>query len=80
HWTFSDFEWHIVKGGKNFLINRQPLSKHIELHSKYNFKILINIPVKLQNKLKINQISNRFVNLSVQDITTSDVYILSKKK
>ncbi len=80
HWTFSDFEWNIVKGGKIFLINRQPLSKHIELHSKYGFKILVNVPVTLVSNLKSNQISRKFKNLSAKDITTSGTYILSKKE
>lgn len=80
HWTFSDFEWNIVKGGKIFLINRQPFSKHIELHLKYGFKILVKVPVKLKNKLNINQLSSRFKKLSEEDITTSEVYILSKKE
>lgn len=79
HWTFSDFEWNIVKGGKPFLLNRYPYSKHIELHSKYEFEILVNVPVKLENKINTNQISSRFQDLSEEDITTSEVYILSKK-
>lgn len=80
HWTYSDFEWKIVKGGQSFLINRQPCSKHIELHSKHGFKIIENKPTKLKNKLNPNQLSNKFKNLSDKDITTSGVYILSKKE
>jgi hypothetical protein len=40
HWTFSDFEWKIIKGRKKFYINRYPYSKHIEMHKKYNFKVI----------------------------------------
>ncbi len=80
HWTFNDFEWNIVKGGKSFLINRQPFSKYIELHSKYGFKILVKDQVKLENKFKINHISKKFRTLSEEEITTSGLYILSKKE
>src|ERR1019366_1435987 len=80
HWTFSDFEWKIVKGGKIFLINREPISKHIELLSKYGFNILINAPIKMENKLNRNQLSTKFKNLSEEDITTSGTYILSRKE
>lgn len=80
HWTFSDFEWKIVKGGKIFLINREPFSKHIELQSKYGFEILINTPIKRENKITRNHLSPKFRNLSEEDITTSGTYILSKKK
>jgi hypothetical protein len=80
HWTFNDFEWRIVKGGNNFMINRQPISKHLELQSKYNFKILKVTPVFTKNKLKRNQFSGRFRYLSEEDITTSGAYIFSKKE
>jgi len=80
HWTYSDFEWKIVKGGQSFLINRYPLSKHLELNSKYGFKILVKSLVKRGNKLGRSQLSKEFVNLSEEDITTSGAYILSIKK
>ena len=80
YWMFSDFEWNIVKGGKVFLINRQPFSKHMELHSKYGFKILINVPTRSENKLNRNQLSGKFRNLSEEDITTSGTYIVSKSE
>ncbi len=79
HWMFSDFEWKIVKGGKKFLINRQPFSRHVELHLKYGFKILKMLPTTLENKLNRKHLSKRFKNLSEEDLTTSSVYILSKK-
>jgi hypothetical protein len=69
-----------VKGGKIFLINREPISKHIELLSKYGFNILINAPIKMENKLNRNQLSTKFKNLSEEDITTSGTYILSRKE
>jgi hypothetical protein len=80
HWTFSDFEWEIVKGGKKFLINRQPYSDHIELHSKYGFEILEKSIVKLKNSLTKEQLSKRFKTLTDEELTTSGMYILSKKK
>ena len=80
HWTFSDLEWYLAKGGRKFLINRQPYSKHIELHIKNRFQVLVNLPEKLENNLKKNQISRKFKILSKEDITTSGAYILSKKE
>ncbi|MDR1371047.1 MAG: class I SAM-dependent methyltransferase [Dysgonamonadaceae bacterium] len=79
HWTYSDMEWHIVKGGKSFLINRQPHSKHVEMNLKHGFKIIEDKPVKLENKLSKNQLSKKFKNLSEDDLSTSTAYILSKK-
>lgn len=78
YWLFSDFEWNIVKGGKIFLINREPISKHIELHSKHGFEILINSPIKRSNKMNRSQFSRKYQNLSEEDITTNGTYMLSK--
>jgi hypothetical protein len=80
HWAFNDLEWEIVRGGKPFLINRLPYSKYIELHSKYGFNILVNLPKKLKNRLNRDQLSSKFINLSEDDITTSGAYILSIKE
>jgi SAM-dependent methyltransferase len=80
HWTFSDFEWQIVKGGKSFLINRQPYSKHLELHSKHGFDLIFDKPEKSANKYKRDQIAKTFRALSENDLTTSTTYILSRKK
>ena len=79
HWTFNDFEWKIIRGDKTVIINRQPLSKHTNFNSKYEFTILVKSRIKMENKLNKNQFSKKFQNLSEADITTSGVYILSKK-
>ena len=78
--TYSEFEWKIVKGGKLFLINRIPYSKHIELQKKHNFKILKDSPVKMDNFITKKQLSKKFKNLSEEDMTTSGTYILSEKE
>lgn len=80
HWTFGDFEWQIVKGGKSFLINRQPHSRHIELHSDYGFEIILDKPVRDENRLAQKQMSKRFKGLSDDDLTASTSYVLSRKR
>lgn len=79
-YKFSKFEWNLVKGGKSFSVNRQPLSSHLELHKKYGFIILVKEPVRLENKLKTDSFSKEFRNLSEEDLTTSGVYLLSAKE
>ena len=46
HWSYSDFEWKLIRGNKTYLINREPLSTHIDLLKKKGFKIISVIPVK----------------------------------
>ena len=78
--TFSELEWKIVKGGRLFLINRVPYSTHIELQKKLNLKILKSIPYKKENEIPHEQFSEKFKQLSEEDMTTSEAYILSIKE
>jgi hypothetical protein len=79
HWTYSDFEWNIIRAGKAFLINREPVSTHRKFHEKYNFDTLTEIPVHKDNSLRRTDLAQRFANLSDEDISTSGVYVLSRK-
>jgi SAM-dependent methyltransferase len=80
HFEYSDTEWKIIEGKTSYLINRVPLSKHIELIKKNGFEI-----VKIEKRIWDNEISkkdltSRFENLSDSDLTTSWAYIVARKK
>jgi hypothetical protein len=79
YWTFNDLEWKIVTRGKPFSINRRPFSYHIDLHTKYGFKVLKTNAMKMENGISGKQIANRFKDLTDEDLTTSALYILSEK-
>lgn len=79
HLKFTDLEWSLVKGGRHFLINRQPLSKYLELHDKLGLKILVQQKAKSENMLDRKILAKRFRHLSDEDLTTSGAYILSTK-
>ncbi|MEZ4803452.1 MAG: hypothetical protein R2797_11830 [Gelidibacter sp.] len=79
HYTYKDWEWEVVTGGKNELISRLPCSAHVALHHKYNFKILKQVFDKKGNKLSKKDLATRFKELSNEDLTTSGMYILSQK-
>ena len=40
HWTYTDFEWKIVKGRKTFYINREPISTHLKLLQQNGFEVV----------------------------------------
>ncbi len=80
HRTYSEFEWKIVKGGRMFLINRQPYSVHQQLHKKHGFSILKDLPKIMANNIPRNKFAERFRDLSEEDMTTSEAYMLSVKE
>ena len=40
HWAYTDLEWRMVRGRREVLLNRQPLSTHIQLARRVGFEIL----------------------------------------
>ncbi len=79
HWTLSDWEWRMLVGGRKFSINREPHSKHIELHNQNCFNILFLKIEHKANELKRNQLAKRFSSLSDDDLSTSGSYIICQK-
>ena len=38
HWMVGDLTWHVVRGTRRYLINRQPLSRHLDLLHRNGFE------------------------------------------
>lgn len=80
HWLFSDWEWKIVQGGEDCLINREPVSKHKELLDQFKFDIIIEKNNFRQSEIDKSHLSHSFIGLTMNDLTTPEAYILSKKR
>lgn len=79
HWTLSDLEWRIVKGGQKFLLNREPVSTYVDLHKKHGFSIIKNLSTTMKNNMRDVSWAKKFKHLSEEDKTTSGAYMLSVK-
>lgn len=80
YWTFSDLEWTLAKGGRPFLMNRYPYTRHLAFHEKYGFKILTMTSVRLENLLKSRKLNKRYQHLNTDELTTGGIYVLSRKE
>ena len=80
HWTFSDFEWKLVKGKKILRLNRAPLSEHLALNEKHRFKVLQVNAYSKDNELTFDQFANGYTPLIETDITVRAGFIQSKKQ
>jgi hypothetical protein len=74
HWEYSDMEWRIVKGRKNYHINRSACSTHLDLLKKYNFKIITCIKETSNVRIDRSRLAPRFKNLTDEDISTSSIF------
>jgi SAM-dependent methyltransferase len=80
HWTFNNIEWYLVKGERKSLLNREPLSEYIRVHLKHGFRILLRETVNLVNNLKKSDMAEKYRTMSDEDLSTSGIYILSRKE
>lgn len=80
HWSYSDFEWKIQRGRKNFLLNREPYSTHIKLLDSNNFKIIGNAKTISESNHKTpEKLARRFKGMSAEDLTTECIFIQAIK-
>lgn len=85
HWSFSDLTWKIIRGNRPYLINREPLSSHIQAMKNAGFKILDVVRItdyskkKYSGSIKKEKLANRFKELSDEDFETTSAYICAKK-
>ena len=79
HWAISDFTWRLIIGRRQFLINREPVSKFEEALAKYDFQINLRIQRNKENSIDRNQLARRFAELSDNDFCCAEVLIQASK-
>lgn len=85
HWSFSDLTWKLIKGNRPYLINREPLSKHLEYAQDAGFEIISVVPVKIFpseeyiGTIERKKLAKKFRNMSEEDFTTTSAYVLARK-
>lgn len=79
HWTFSDWEWRILVGGRKFSQNKLPHSAYIQLFEAYNFKILFMSINKKGNALTKSMLAKKYRMLSQDDLCTCESFIVAQK-
>lgn len=79
HWTLSEWEWKIVRGGRVYAINREPFSTHLKYIKQFGFNLITKELKTLPSKIEVDQLSAAFSELSNEDISVSGMYIIAKK-
>ena len=75
-WSYSDFVWKLIKSNRPYLINREPLSTHIDLLKSCRFKIVCILPERNTKGINRSQLAKRFKFISDEDLITSSAYII----
>jgi len=79
HWTYSDFWWKMIRGRRQWLLNRLPCSAHLDLAEENNFEIVLTKRIKASSKIKRESLNKKFKNISDEDLETSGVFFIARK-
>lgn len=80
HWTYSDFRWRLMLGSRPWLINRVPLSGHIELLRRNGFDVVYQQRAPAPGcGIHRSRLAARFRNIPDQDLNTSGAFIQAIK-
>lgn len=73
HWTYSDFQWKLIRGNLPWLINRKPYSTHTNLLDKIGFKKACEIKTKSRSTINRKDLAKCFHGMTEDDLTTKTV-------
>jgi len=80
HWAYSDWQWALVRGRREFLLNREPLSTHLRCARKAGFEILAVETSGSDEGLHRRDLASRFQTLSDEDARTRGAVLMLRKR
>ena len=79
HWAYSDWQWKLVRGKREFLLNREPISTHIAHAKRAGFQVLLLKEDQAPHRLEISALASRFQRMTPADARTSGVFVILRK-
>jgi hypothetical protein len=79
HWAYSDWEWRLVRGCREFLLNREPLSAHLACAKQAGFEVLLLRRDYTSLGLSVDALSPRFRAFDVEDLRTRGAVLILRK-
>jgi len=79
HWAYSDVAWRIVRGGRPYLLNRQPHSAHLAFLKDTGFTVPMDQTVQRCDGIDRSRLAKRFVGMSGEDLATAGTFIIAAK-
>jgi SAM-dependent methyltransferase len=77
HWTYGEWTWRLLRGRRDFLINREPHSTHLRLLGEAGFAVICDDRVPAP-PLARDRLAARFAGMSDTDLATSGAYIQAR--
>lgn len=75
HWACNEITWRIARGKKPYLLNRQPCSAHVDLLSKYGFRIVSKFLHTDPTGITRKQLATKWQNMTDGDLCCAGAHI-----
>jgi SAM-dependent methyltransferase len=79
HWAYSDREWQVVRGRREYLLNREPLSTHLRLAAAVGFDILHVEPQYDYGGLPQGELAEPFRHFDSTDLAVRGAMMILRK-
>jgi SAM-dependent methyltransferase len=79
HWAYSDSQWTLVRGRREFLLNREPLSTHLSCIKKVGLETVFLKQDSSADGLNRQDLSARFRALDASDLRTRGAVLVVRK-
>jgi SAM-dependent methyltransferase len=80
HWAYGDWAWRVLRGGRAYLINRQPHSAYIELLERHGFEVVSDVRRTDASGIGRERLAPRFRAMSDEDLVTRSAFIAAVKR
>jgi SAM-dependent methyltransferase len=80
HWAYGDATWRVIRGGRLYLINRQPMSAHVAAMERAGFDVVSATPVVRDDGLPRDKLARRFRTLSDDDLKAAGAFIIARRR
>jgi SAM-dependent methyltransferase len=79
HWTLGDRAWRLVRGDRPYLINREPLSRHLALLKEYGLDV-VKVESRSDAVSRSFRRARRFRSLSDDDVRTRGAFVVARAR
>tara|TARA_R110002072_G_scaffold1598_8_gene13691 strand:- start:15940 stop:16710 length:771 start_codon:yes stop_codon:yes gene_type:complete len=80
HWTADELLWSMIRGRQPYLLNRESASTHRDFIQATGFDVILEEVTNSETLIGVKDLAPRFNNMSVEDIETSGLFVVCKKR
>ena len=80
HRSYPEWLWKITLGNRDFLINREPCSVHLDLISRYGFEVDFVLKRMRTGGIRRDQLDESWRDITDEDLNCSEVFLQAIKK